>query len=121
MATQPVSTQERTALTSLHRQQVILGHDPFLKLLAITPVTRRRLGIGWLINDPGVVSARLRPNSTLAAAYDLKVFFTVMGVADAFGVLPMYDRDEAYPNLNDDDYHALTAVFALWQQEIRQR
>jgi hypothetical protein len=41
-------------------------------------------------------------------------------LADAFGVLPTYDRDDEYPTLNDDDYHALTALFAAWQRQIRQ-
>jgi Nucleotidyl transferase AbiEii toxin, Type IV TA system len=47
--------------------------------------------------------------------------FNIDVLADAFGVISTYDRDDEYPTLNDDDYHALTAVFAAWQREIRQR
>ena len=47
--------------------------------------------------------------------------FNIDAPADAFGVLPTYDRYDEYPTLNDDDYDALTAMFAAWQREIRQR
>ncbi len=47
--------------------------------------------------------------------------FNIDVLADAFGVLPTYDRYDEYPTLNDDDYDALTAVFAAWQREIRKR
>jgi hypothetical protein len=56
---------------------------------------------------------------TIAAAKDQG--FNIDVLADAFGVLPTYDRADEFPTLNDDDYHALTAAFAAWQREIRQR
>ncbi len=56
---------------------------------------------------------------TIAAAKDRG--FNIDVLADAFSVLPTYDRDDEYPTLNDDDYRALTAVFAQWQREIRQQ
>ena len=42
-------------------------------------------------------------------------------LADAFGVLPRYDRDDEYPGLTDEEYASLVEVFADWQTEIRSR
>ena len=42
-------------------------------------------------------------------------------LADAFGVLPQYDRDDEFPTLADDEYAALLEVFADWNAEIRGR
>jgi hypothetical protein len=53
----------------------------------------------------------------IAAAKDQG--FNIDVLADAFGVLPRYDRDDEFPTLNDDDYGALLALFAEWQREIR--
>lgn len=47
--------------------------------------------------------------------------FSVEVLADAFGVLPTYDRDDEYPNLGDDEYRTLIATFEVWQRELRGR
>ena len=47
--------------------------------------------------------------------------FNLDVLADAFGMLPSYDRDDEYPGLADEEYAALLEVFADWQAEIRAR
>ena len=47
--------------------------------------------------------------------------FNLDVLADAFGVLPRYDRDDEYPGLTDEEYASLVEVFADWQTEVRSR
>ena len=52
---------------------------PTLKLPPKGSSAAPRLGDRLVDGSLELVAARLRPNSTLAVAYDLKVFFTVVG------------------------------------------
>lgn len=70
--------------------------------------------------DVAALLRRFSKSELCAIAASKDQGFNIDVLADAFGVLPMYDRDDEYPTLNDDDYHTLTAVFAAWQREIRQ-
>jgi hypothetical protein len=71
--------------------------------------------------DVAALLRRFNKSELCAIAASKDQGFNIDVLADAFGVLPTYDRDDEYPTLNDDDYHALTVVFATWQREIRQR
>ncbi len=71
--------------------------------------------------DVAALLRRFTKSELCAIAASKDQGFNIDVLADAFGVLPTYDRDDEYPTLNDDDYHALTAMFAAWQREIRQR
>jgi Nucleotidyl transferase AbiEii toxin, Type IV TA system len=47
--------------------------------------------------------------------------FSLDVLADAFGVLPRYDREDEFPNLTDDEYADLLALFADWRQRLIER
>jgi hypothetical protein len=47
--------------------------------------------------------------------------FNLENLADAFGVLRRYDRNDEYPSLTDDEYESLLRTFDTWQQELRSR
>jgi Nucleotidyl transferase AbiEii toxin, Type IV TA system len=118
------------------RTQVDLGfdpasHDPVLfaigpvrhlsdlagdKLLALFSRAAARDFI-----DVAALLRRFTKSELCAIAASKDQGFNIDVLADAFGVLPTYDRDDEYPNLHDDGYYALTAVFADWQREIRRR
>jgi Nucleotidyl transferase AbiEii toxin, Type IV TA system len=70
--------------------------------------------------DVAALLRRFTKSELCAIAASKDQGFNIDVLADGFGVLPTYDRDDEYPTLNDDDYHALTATFAAWQREIRQ-
>jgi len=47
--------------------------------------------------------------------------FTLEVLADAFRVLPTYDRADEFPSLSDDAYARLVATFEAWETELRSR
>ena len=53
----------------------------------------------------------------LAAAKDRG--FSLDVLADAFRVLPTYDRVDEFPSLSDDAYARLLATFSAWETELR--
>ena len=62
-----------------------------------------------------------RQDDLCAIARSKDLGFNLDVLADAFGVLPRYDRDDEYPALTDDEHLTLLRIFADWQQEIRSR
>ena len=68
--------------------------------------------------DVAALLRRFSKSELCAIAASKDQGFNIDVLADAFGVLPMYDRDDEYPTLNDDDYHALTAVFAACSERF---
>ena len=53
----------------------------------------------------------------LAAAKDRG--FSPEVLADAFRVLPTYDRADEFPSLSDGVYARLLATFSAWEAELR--
>ena len=64
--------------------------------------------------DVAALLRRFSKSELCAIAAPKDQGFNIDVLADAFGVLPTYDRYDEYPKLKDDDDHALTAVFAAW-------
>lgn len=116
------------------RTQVDLGFDPATNAAVLTSVGPVR-SLADLAGDKLLalfaraasrdfvdVSALLEHFSReemlrLAAAKDRG--FSPEVLADAFRVLPMYDRADEFPSLSDDAYERLLATFSAWEAELR--
>ena len=116
------------------RTQVDLGFDPATNAAVLTSVGPVR-SLADLAGDKLLalfaraasrdfvdVSALLEHFSRdemlrLAVAKDRG--FTLEVLADAFGVLPTYDRADEFPSLSDDAYARLVATFEAWEAELR--
>ena len=116
------------------RTQVDLGFDPATNAAVLTSVGPVR-SLADLAGDKLLalfaraasrdfldVSALLEHFSRdemlrLAVAKDRG--FTLDVLADAFRVLPTYDRADEFPSLSDDEYARLVATFEAWEAELR--
>jgi hypothetical protein len=71
--------------------------------------------------DVAALLRRFSKEELCAIASAKDAGFNIDVLADAFGVVRRYDRDDEFPNLSDEEYQTLLAVFDEWQREIRSR
>jgi hypothetical protein len=116
------------------RTQVDLGFDPATRPPVVTPIGPVR-DLADLAGDKLLaLFARAAARDFLDVAALLSHFprhdlidlaaakdrgFSADVLADAFGVLPTYDRTDEFPSLSDEAYEALMMTFATWQDELR--